>query len=217
VGLTEIHLCCRCCTCPSILPFCPTARYYPAWCEQCIEYPEIRSVSVKNTLPRQNLPSTAERSISPGWPQALGAAFTSRAPSSRCESTLATMTHDNTPHRIFKISELTRLIASQLVLISRGNAVNLACACRCLEEPALSTLWETQSALYTLLEVLPGGVLDPRPRVIDGRVVCGLRFPPEESNAQARVISVYDRGGSIARGLEQSPTIRVLDAPSPHG
>jgi len=65
------------------------------------------------------------------------------------------MTHDSTSHRIFKISELTRLIASQLVLISRKSAVNLACACRSLEEPNLSTLWETQSSFFTLLEVLP--------------------------------------------------------------
>ena len=66
------------------------------------------------------------------------------------------MIHDSTPHRALKISELTRLIASQLVLThSRKSAVNLACACRCLEEPVLSTLWETQSSLFTLLRVLP--------------------------------------------------------------
>ena len=59
------------------------------------------------------------------------------------------------PHRVFKISELTRPIASQLVLISRQSAVNLACTCRSLEEPMLSTLWETQWSLYTLLEVFP--------------------------------------------------------------
>jgi len=63
--------------------------------------------------------------------------------------------HDSTPHHIFKISELTRLIASQLVLISRRSTVNLACTCRALEEPTLSTLWETQRSLFTLLEVLP--------------------------------------------------------------
>ena len=65
------------------------------------------------------------------------------------------MIHDNTPHQIFKISELTRVIASQLVLVSRGSAVNLACACRYLEEPVLSTIWEQQRLLYTLLRVLP--------------------------------------------------------------
>ena len=66
-----------------------------------------------------------------------------------------TMINDGTSHRIFRISELTRVIASHLVLISQGSAVNLACAYRYLEEPVLSTLWETQSSLYTLLEVLP--------------------------------------------------------------
>ena len=66
------------------------------------------------------------------------------------------MTHDSTPYRVLKISELTRLIASQLVLIgAEKSAVNLACACRSLEEPILSTLWETQPSLYTLLGALP--------------------------------------------------------------
>jgi len=60
------------------------------------------------------------------------------------------MTHDSTPHRIFKISELTRLIASELVPISRKSTVNLACACRSLEEPNLSTLssGKTRSAIF---------------------------------------------------------------------
>ena len=65
------------------------------------------------------------------------------------------MIHDGTPHRILRISELTRAIASHLVLTSQGSAVNLACVCQYLEEPVLGTLWETQSCLYTLLEVLP--------------------------------------------------------------
>lgn len=70
-------------------------------------------------------------------------------------STRATMIHDSTPHRIFKIGELTRLIAGQLVLIDRKSTLNFARASRCLEEPVLSTLWETQQSLVTLLEVLP--------------------------------------------------------------
>ena len=65
------------------------------------------------------------------------------------------MTHDSTPYLIFKIDELTRLIASQLILID-GNAVNLARVCRSLEEPVLSTLWEIKPrSLHTLLKVLP--------------------------------------------------------------
>jgi len=60
-----------------------------------------------------------------------------------------------TPHRVFKIGELTRLIASHLVLISPKSAVRLARSSRYLEEPVLSTLWETQSLLSTLLRVLP--------------------------------------------------------------
>ena len=65
------------------------------------------------------------------------------------------MTDNDFPHRVFKISELTRLIANNLTRTGRGSAVNLACACRCLEEPVLSTLWENQSSLRTLLEILP--------------------------------------------------------------
>ena len=65
------------------------------------------------------------------------------------------MIHESAPHRVFKISELTRFIASQLVPLDSEAAVNLACVCRCLEESVLSTLWETQSSLYTLVEVLP--------------------------------------------------------------
>jgi len=67
------------------------------------------------------------------------------------------MTHDGTPHRVLKIGELARLITSQLIVIrGKTSAVNLACACRYLEEPVLSALWETQQSLRTHLEVLPG-------------------------------------------------------------
>ena len=77
------------------------------------------------------------------------------APDDRCGSGLVTMNHDSTPHRIFKISELTRLIAAYLILIDPKGVVSLACTCRCLEEPALGTLWETQRSLCTPLRVLP--------------------------------------------------------------
>jgi len=91
----------------------------------------------------------------------------------------ATMTHDSTPHHIFRIDELTRLIASQLVLISRQSTVNLACACRSLEEPNLSTLWETQSSMSTLLGVLPKETWKVRYLEYGERVVRGLNSPLE--------------------------------------
>ena len=94
------------------------------------------------------------------------------------------MIHDSTPHPIFKISELTRLIASQLVLISPGSTVNLACASRYLEEPALSTLWETQQSLCTLLGVLPKDTLHWGNFTFNTNVVCSLNLPSDESNAQ---------------------------------
>jgi len=95
------------------------------------------------------------------------------------------MIHDSTPYRVLKISELTRLIASQFVLIdARKSAVNLACACRSLEEPVrVSTLWETQWSLLTLLEVLPEQTWErvPRKRVVRGLnpPLEGLKFEPQ--------------------------------------
>ena len=65
------------------------------------------------------------------------------------------MAHDSAPSRVFNISELSRLIASQLVLISPKSAVNLARTCGSLEEPVLSTLWGAQWSLHTLLKTLP--------------------------------------------------------------
>lgn len=53
------------------------------------------------------------------------------------------MINDGTPSRVFKIGELARAIASQLVLSGSKSAVNLACTCQNLEEPTLSALWET--------------------------------------------------------------------------
>ena len=124
------------------------------------------------------------------------------------------MTHDSTPHRIFKISELTRLIASQLVLISRRSTVNLACTCRALEEPNLSTLWEIQQSLFTLLEVLPRENREYQCLEAGKYVVRGLDPPPEGSKVQAPIILARGRGGSITKGLEQSQALRVLDAQS---
>jgi len=82
------------------------------------------------------------------------------------------MTHDSTPHRIFKISELTRSIASQLLPFSQNSAVSLACACRYFEEPVLSTLGETQQSLTILLEVLPEESWDYTHLEHGRRVVC---------------------------------------------
>ena len=93
------------------------------------------------------------------------------------------MAHDGAPRRVFKISELTILIASQLVLISPKSAVNLACASRCPEEPVLSTLWATQQSLDTLLEVLPEGTWDHLYLGLRETVVCGLNLPLEKLDA----------------------------------
>lgn len=94
------------------------------------------------------------------------------------------MTHDDAPHRVFKIWELARLIASQLAVI-RGHksAVNLACACRYLEEPVLSALWETQRSLTTLLELLPGENHRYDHEMTPTGSVCGLNFSLGEPNA----------------------------------
>jgi len=96
------------------------------------------------------------------------------------------MIQDSTPCRVFKISELTRFIASQLILqTSRKSAVDLACACQHLEEPVLSTLWETQSSVCTLLKVLPEETWDLDNPESGKSVVCGSD-PPIGSNAKVR-------------------------------
>jgi len=101
-----------------------------------------------------------------------------RAASPAPISTKTTMIRDSTPHRVLKINELTRLIASQLVLISRKSAVNLACACRCLEEPVLSALWRTQWSLFILLRVLPKETWEFQHPEPGGNIVRGLNSPP---------------------------------------
>jgi len=86
----------------------------------------------------------------------LYTALAVHATSSPLSSVQDTMIQDSARYRVLNISELARHIASHLVLINaEGSAVNLACACRSLEEPILSTLWDKQSSLCTLLEVLP--------------------------------------------------------------
>ena len=102
-----------------------------------------------------------------------------------------TMIPDSAPHRTLKISELARAIASQLILISQASALDLACACRCLEEPVLSTLWETQESLCTLMGVLPKDTLLWETLEHYTDVVCSRDPPLEEPNAQ-----VYSSCGS---------------------
>ena len=94
------------------------------------------------------------------------------------------MIHGNASHHIFEISELTRLIASQLIPISPKSAVNLACTCRYLEEPVLSTLWETQGSLNILLEVLAEDSLDYTHLMYHRKMVRDLGPLLEKSNAQ---------------------------------
>jgi len=91
---------------------------------------------------------------------------------------------DDAPNRVFKIGELARLIASQLVLVSRNSAVNLARTCRHLEEPALSTLWKTQDSLDTLLKALPDVTWVYEYPAVGSSVVRDLDHPLKESNAQ---------------------------------
>ena len=128
------------------------------------------------------------------------------------------MIHDSTPHRIFKISELTRAITSQLLPVSQGSAVNLACACRYLEEPVLSTLWETQESLCVLVEVFPEDTWSWETPAFDASTVRSPNLPAEEDRYRTlKFTLVDDRGGPITRGLEQSPALRILDARSPRG
>jgi len=74
----------------------------------------------------------------------------------------------NMHHRVFEIDELVRLISRHLVSTHRTSAVSLACASRSLEESALSSLWELQDSLATLMGVSP---------IIDGQV-CDRGYLP---------------------------------------
>ena len=99
------------------------------------------------------------------------------------------MIGDSASHRVFKINELARAIASQLIPTDQESTVNLACTCRYLEEPVLSALWETQIWLDTLLQVLPGGILDRKYMGHwDAWEVRGLDFSLETSNVQVRLL-----------------------------
>ena len=91
------------------------------------------------------------------------------------------MIDDGAPHRVFKIGELTRLIAKYLILDDQESAAHLAYACRYLEEPVLSTLWETQESLCILLKVLPGDTWDWDDRGLAESVVCDVNFPLESN------------------------------------
>ena len=154
-------------------------------------------------------------------PQNLGAYYVPSHSSEVdfCALTVAfDMIHDSASHRVLKIGELTRVIASHLVAISRKSVVNLACSCRYLEEPVLSTLWETQPLLITLLMTLPEDTWAQWENPEHGIEVCGLNLDLllEESITQVWwATSVWDRKGSTTGGLEQSPALRVLDAQSP--
>ncbi|KAF9648204.1 hypothetical protein BDM02DRAFT_3129189 [Thelephora ganbajun] len=57
--------------------------------------------------------------------------------------------------RVFEIDELARLVSHHLVSTNRESAVSLACTCRLLEVPVLSSLWELQDSLLTLIGALP--------------------------------------------------------------
>ena len=101
------------------------------------------------------------------------------------------MMGDSAPHCVFKISELSRDIASQLIYVSQKSTLNLACTSRYLEEPVLSTLWETQRRLSTLLKVLPEGTW--KNEYIESKAkweVRGLDLPLEIPNAQIGVALV---------------------------
>ena len=112
------------------------------------------------------------------------------------------MIHDNIPHPIFKISELTRLVASQLLPLNRKTTVNLACACRYLKEPVLSALWGTQPSLDTLLEVFPEENREYIQLELGERVVRRLDPPVGGVERLSWVVLVQDRGEPVAGGLE---------------
>jgi len=124
------------------------------------------------------------------------------------------MIEDSPSHRVFKIGELARLIAGELVLINQRSTVDLACVCWYLEEPVLSVLWKAQQSLCTLLETLPRDTWCYEHSESGRPVVSCLYFRSRNRTLNFRVILARGCAGTLARGLEQSPPLRVLDAPS---
>jgi len=116
-----------------------------------------------------------------------------------CNALQLIMVDDSTPYRVLDISELTRLIASHLTLINRKSVVNFACACRCLEEPVLSTLWKAQRSLFTLLKTLPRNTWCYEYTGSHGRVVRGP----------------YLRLGRIQSSILWSFQLRIMEDPPP--
>lgn len=111
------------------------------------------------------------------------------------------MIRDNTSHRVLRIGELTRLVAGQLILISPKSTASLACTCRCLEEPVLSTLWGTQRSLPTLLKILPEETWGYDKKPLSGNEVCCLGPPFEKSNTYVRGFSSSRLSGNHRQRL----------------
>ena len=62
-------------------------------------------------------------------------------------------------HRCLCVDEIVRLISHELVMAGgKATAVALACCCKRFEDPALDSLWETQSDFISLLDTFPGDV-----------------------------------------------------------
>ena len=59
------------------------------------------------------------------------------------------------PHRALVVDEILREVTTWLIQIHYPTIVSLACCAKFLEEPALSTLWDCQETLPTLIKTLP--------------------------------------------------------------
>ena len=80
------------------------------------------------------------------------------------------------PHQALGIDEILREVAARVVDTHPPTAVSLACCAKSFEEPALRTLWETQTQLLALVKTLPPDCWDVVPPNTPGgepEVVCG--------------------------------------------
>ena len=105
-------------------------------------------------------------------------------------------------HRIFEIDELARLISCHLVSSHRASAVSLACACRSLEEPALSSLWERQDSLTTLIGVSP--------IIVVGGEVCDRGYLPTLTSPHLQVTEPDSPGSAWQRFRRHVSWMRLL-------
>ena len=101
-------------------------------------------------------------------------------------------------HRCLNVDEIVRLIAYELVTSGRkAAAVGLACCCKGFEDPALDTLWATQTDLSTLFKCFPGDVWNEGGYTVSTPMAYALSFAQRFGSKVVQTTSNGDGMGSF--------------------